>query len=52
MVGHWDPGDAFVEILRKGAEQGAATNNIDLRYSSDPQADKQATLVQNAIGSL
>jgi simple sugar transport system substrate-binding protein len=51
MVGHWDPSDAFVDILRKGAEQGAATNNVDLRYSSDPQADKQATLVQNAIDS-
>ena len=51
MVGHWDPSDAFVDILRKGAEQGAATNNIELRYSSDPQPDKQATLVQNAIDS-
>ena len=49
MVGHWDPSDAFVDILRKGAEQGADTNNIELRYSSDPQPDKQATLVQNAI---
>lgn len=49
MIGHWDPSDAFVDILRKGAEQGAATNNVELRYSSDPQPDKQATLVQNAI---
>ncbi|MGU3499784.1 substrate-binding domain-containing protein [Mycobacterium sp. C31M] len=51
MVGHWNPSDAFVDILRKGAKQGAETNNIDLRYSSDPQPDKQATLVQNAIDS-
>ena len=47
MVGHWNPSDAFVDILRKGAE----TNNVELRYSSDPQPDKQATLVQNAIDS-
>lgn len=51
MVGHWNPSDAFVDILRKGAAQGAETNNIELRYSSDPQPDKQATLVQNAIDS-
>jgi len=51
MIGHWDPSDAFVDILRKGADRAAATNNIDLRYSSDPQPDKQATLVQNAIDS-
>ena len=49
MIGHWNPSDAFVDILRKGATQGAETNNIDLRYSSDPQPDRQATLVQNAI---
>ncbi|WP_327049664.1 substrate-binding domain-containing protein [Mycobacterium sp. Root265] len=51
MVGHWNPSDAFVDILRKGAAQGAETNNVELRYSSDPQPDKQATLVQNAIDS-
>jgi simple sugar transport system substrate-binding protein len=51
MVGHWNPSDAFVDILRKGAAQSADTNNVELRYSSDPQPDKQATLVQNAIDS-
>jgi simple sugar transport system substrate-binding protein len=51
MIGHWDPSDAFVDILRKGADRASTTNNIDLRYSSDPQPDKQATLVQNAIDS-
>ena len=51
MVGHWNPSDAFVDILRKGAAQGAETNNIELRYTSDPQPDKQAILVQNAIDS-
>lgn len=51
MVGHWDPSDSFVDILRKGAEHAASTNNVDLRYSSDPQPANQATLVQNAIDS-
>jgi simple sugar transport system substrate-binding protein len=51
MVGHWDPSDSFVDILRKGAEHAAGTNNVELRYSSDPQPANQATLVQNAIDS-
>jgi simple sugar transport system substrate-binding protein len=49
MIGHWDPSDSFVDILRKGAEQAAGTNNVELRYSADPQPGNQATLVQNAI---
>jgi simple sugar transport system substrate-binding protein len=51
MIGHWDPSDSFVDILRKGAEHSASINNVDLRYSSDPQPANQATLVQNAIDS-
>jgi simple sugar transport system substrate-binding protein len=49
MIGHWDPSDSFVDILRKGAEQASGTNNVELRYSADPQPGNQATLVQNAI---
>ena len=34
-----------------GREAAAAKDNITLKYSNDPAADKQATLVQNAVDS-
>ncbi|WP_165165143.1 sugar ABC transporter substrate-binding protein [Corynebacterium qintianiae] len=49
MVSHGAPGDTFWDLVRKGAEDAAAKDNIELRYSSDPQAPNQANLVQSAI---
>jgi simple sugar transport system substrate-binding protein len=49
MITHEAPGDAFWDRIRKGAEAAAAKDNVDLVYSNDPQAPKQAALVQNAI---
>ena len=49
LVTHSGPGDTFWDIVRKGAEDAAAKDNIELRYSSDPQAPNQANLVQSAI---
>jgi simple sugar transport system substrate-binding protein len=49
MITHEAPGDAFWDRIRKGAEAAAAKDNIELIYSNDPQAPKQAELVQNAI---
>ena len=51
MVSHGAPGDTFWDLVRKGAEDAAKKDNIELRYSSDPQAPKQANLVQSAIDS-
>jgi simple sugar transport system substrate-binding protein len=51
MVTHQSPGDTFWDIVRKGAEAAAAKDNVQLIYSNDPDGDKQATLVQNAIDS-
>lgn len=51
MVSHGAPGDTFWDLVRQGAEDAAQKNNIELRYSSDPQAPNQASLVQNAIDS-
>jgi len=51
MVSHGAPGDTFWDLVRKGAEDAAQKDNIELRYSSDPQAPNQAALVQNAIDS-
>nr|WP_296766910.1 substrate-binding domain-containing protein [Rhodococcus sp. (in: high G+C Gram-positive bacteria)] len=51
MVTHGVPGNAFWDLVRKGAEAAAAKDNIELRYSSDPDAPTQANLVQAAIDS-
>lgn len=51
MVTHEAPGDSFWDKVRKGAETAAAKDNIELRYSADPTAAGQATLVQNAVDS-
>jgi ABC-type sugar transport system substrate-binding protein len=49
MITHEVPGDTFWDLVREGAQAAAAKDNIDLVYSSSPDAGKQATLVQNAI---
>ncbi|SHN83341.1 monosaccharide ABC transporter substrate-binding protein, CUT2 family (TC 3.A.1.2.-) [Geodermatophilus obscurus] len=51
MVTHEAPGDTFWDKIRNGAEAAAANHNITLNYSADPDAGRQATLVQNAIDS-
>lgn len=51
MVTHETPGDTFWDKIRAGAQAAAAKDNIDLKYSNDPDATKQAALIQNAIDS-
>jgi simple sugar transport system substrate-binding protein len=51
MVTHGAPSDTFWDIIRKGAQAAAAKDNVTLKYSSDPDANKQATLIQSAIDS-
>ncbi|WP_155828280.1 substrate-binding domain-containing protein [Gordonia polyisoprenivorans] len=51
MITHGVPGNAFWDLVQKGAETAAAKDNIDLKYSADPQAPNQANLVQTAIDS-
>ena len=51
MITHGVPGNAFWDVVRRGAETAAAKDNIELRYSSDPQAPNQVNLVQSAIDS-
>ncbi len=51
MVTHEAPGDTFWDLIRKGAEAAAAKDNIQLLYSNDPEAPKQAELIQTAIDS-
>ncbi|KRD06742.1 sugar ABC transporter substrate-binding protein [Mycobacterium sp. Root265] len=51
MITHEVPGDSFWDLIRKGAEAAAKKDNIELRYSNDPEAPNQANLVQAAIDS-
>jgi simple sugar transport system substrate-binding protein len=51
MITHETPGDTFWDKIKKGAEAAAAKDNITLKYSNDPVAANQATLIQNAVDS-
>ncbi|GJF16302.1 sugar ABC transporter substrate-binding protein [Mycolicibacterium cyprinidarum] len=51
MITHEAPGDSFWDLVRKGAETAAQKDNIELRYSNDPEAPGQANLVQSAVDS-
>ncbi|TGB14740.1 substrate-binding domain-containing protein [Streptomyces sp. MZ04] len=49
MITHAPPGDTFWDLIRKGAKAAAAKDNVELVYSSDPNAATQANLIQNAV---
>lgn len=49
MITHQAPGDTFWDIIRKGAEAASQKSNVRLEYSNDPDAAKQAQLIQAAI---
>jgi simple sugar transport system substrate-binding protein len=49
MITHQAPGDTFWDIIRRGAEAASAKDNVNLEYSNDPDATKQAQLIQAAI---
>src|SRR5215204_7517793 len=51
MITHEVPGDSFWDLIRKGAQAAAKKDNIELRYSNDPEAPNQANLVQTAVDS-
>ena len=51
MVTHESPGDTFWDRIRAGAQQAAKDTGSTLKYSADPDATKQATLLQGAIDS-
>lgn len=49
LITHAVVGDTFWDIVRKGAETAAAKDNVELLYTSDADAGRQAQLVQQAI---
>ena len=51
MITHETPGDTFWDRIKAGAQQAAKDTGSTLKYSSDPTASNQATLIQNAIDS-
>jgi simple sugar transport system substrate-binding protein len=51
MITHEAPGDTFWDKIRNGAEAAAKNHNITLKYSNDPDAGNQATLIDNAVSS-
>jgi simple sugar transport system substrate-binding protein len=51
MITHETPGDTFWDKIKAGAQQAAKNEGINLKYSNDPDASKQATLIQNAVDS-
>jgi simple sugar transport system substrate-binding protein len=51
MITHETPGDSFWDKIKAGANQAAKDEGITLKYSNDPDATKQAVLIQNAVDS-
>ncbi|MCX4578232.1 substrate-binding domain-containing protein [Streptomyces sp. NBC_01571] len=49
LITHGADGDAFWELVRKGAQAAAAKDDIDLTYASDSDAAGQASLVRDAV---
>ncbi|WP_086563628.1 substrate-binding domain-containing protein, partial [Streptomyces africanus] len=49
LVTHGGKGDAFWDLVRRGAETAAAKDGIDLTYASDADGAAQAALVRSAV---
>ena len=49
LITHAEAGDTFWDIVRKGAEEAAAKDNVEILYTNDSEAGRQAQLVQQAI---
>jgi simple sugar transport system substrate-binding protein len=49
FITHSGPGDTFWDLVRKGAEDAAKKDNVDLQYQADPDGPGQANLVQSAV---
>ena len=51
MITHETPGDTFWDKIKAGVNSAAANHGITIKYSNDPTAAGQATLIQNAVDS-
>ncbi len=51
MVSHAPEGDAFFDVIKKGAQEAADKDNVEFKYSSSGEVPNQSTFIQNAIDS-
>ena len=51
MISHAPEGDAFFDVIKKGAQEAADKDNVEFKYSSSGDIPTQATFIQNAIDS-
>jgi simple sugar transport system substrate-binding protein len=51
MVTHGAASDAFWSQIQTGAQEAAAKDNVDFKYSGSGQVPEQSTFIQNAIDS-
>lgn len=49
LITHAPAGDTFWDTVRRGAEEAAAKDNVELLYTGDPEAGRQAQLIQQAV---
>jgi simple sugar transport system substrate-binding protein len=49
MVTHGAPGDAFFDVVRKGAETAASKDNVEFLYAADPEGSKQSQFIQQYV---
>ncbi|MHA7306030.1 substrate-binding domain-containing protein [Arthrobacter sp. TMN-49] len=49
LITHAAAGDTFWDIVRKGAEEASAKDNVELLYTSDPEGGRQAQLIEQAV---
>lgn len=49
LITHAAPGDTFWDTVRKGAEEAATKDNVELQYLSDPDGGRQAQLIEQAV---
>ena len=51
MISHAPEGDAFFDVIKKGAQDAADKDNVEFKYSSSGEVPTQSTFIQNAIDS-
>jgi len=51
MISHAPEGDAFFDVIKKGAQEAADKDNVEFKYSSSGEVPVQSTFIQNAIDS-
>ena len=51
MISHAPEGDAFFDVIKKGAQDAADKDNVEFKYSSSGEVPVQSTFIQNAIDS-